>query len=131
MKTTEELRAYFAQDAFAMALGIEIEKVDTGGAVCALQLQGGHKNALGWAQGGVLYTLADFTFAVAAHAGAASVVTLNSNINYLKGAKAGRITATAVQKSRTRVLCVYEVALRDETEKLLALATLTGYIRQE
>lgn len=131
MKTLEELRAYFAQDAFATAQGITIEKVDETGAVCSLQLQDGHKNALGWAQGGLLYTLADFCFAVAANTGTAPVVTLNSNIHYLKGAKAGRVTATAKQISRTRALCVYEVALCDEAGQPLAFASMTGYIRPE
>lgn len=125
--TLEELRAYFKKDTFAMAQGIVIESATETGARCSLTLNERQKNALGYAQGGLLYTLADFAFAVAANTAGTPTVTLNSTVHYLKPAAKGKITATASLKSKTRTICVYEVQLTDENATPLALATMTGY----
>jgi len=65
----EDLHSFFQNDRFAMDLGIQIEQIGAERTVCTLRLVPGHMNADHVAQGGVLFTLADFTFAVAANAG--------------------------------------------------------------
>lgn len=127
MQTFEDLKAFFAGDLFATSLGIEICSADNEGAICRLALKKAHCNALGSAQGGLVYSLADFTFAVAANYGRGNTVTLNSTIHYLKASHALGLVATARRKSSGRQVCVYEVTVTDTEEALVALATFTGY----
>lgn len=131
MKTLEELRAFFEGDRFAMEQGIVIESADEQGAVCSLALRPDQKNAMGSAQGGLVYTLADFAFAVAANAANFGTVTLNSTIHYLKGVGEGKLTATARLKSQSRTVCVYEVEVTGPAGQPLALATMTGYTKMQ
>lgn len=90
---------FFKNDKFAASTGVEILSVETGRAVCALEISQGHVNSDGFVQGGVIFTLADSAFAVAANLGTADdscVVTTQSNINFLSPAVSGRFVAEAV-----------------------------------
>ncbi|MDL2219656.1 PaaI family thioesterase [Ruminococcaceae bacterium OttesenSCG-928-O06] len=127
--TLEEARCFFADDLFAMEQGIQIDEVDETSAACSVQLAPRHKNARGAAQGGLLYTLADFAFAVAANAGSFDTVTLNSNMHYLRAVAEGRVRAKATQTSRSRNTCVYKVQLWDDADTLVAEASITGFGR--
>ena len=62
---------FFKNDKFAASTGVEILSVETGRAVCALEISQGHVNSDGFVQGGVIFTLADSAFAVAANLGTA------------------------------------------------------------
>lgn len=131
MRTLEELREYFAGDTFAAALGIQIDSVDPNTAVCSVALRADHLNALGFAQGGLVYSLADFAFAVAANTARASTVTLQCAINYLRPSKAARLVATATPRSLGRTVCVYEVLITDDTGAEVALVSATGFTRTQ
>ena len=66
MTDVEEARAYFSNDKFAMkTTGIQIDDVKPLYAKCSLKITDAHKNAAGAVMGGAIFTLADFTFAVA------------------------------------------------------------------
>ena len=60
----EEAREFFKGDKFATNLGVSLEKLDEDSCECSLELNDGHKNAVGGVMGGVMFTLADFAFAV-------------------------------------------------------------------
>ena len=80
-----ELIAYFSADLFAVqACGITIEDVDENGAQCRMAVTATHLNAQGVVQGGAIFTLADFAFAVAANAGGAPTVSLGAQIHFLR-----------------------------------------------
>lgn len=131
MLTLEEARAFFQQDRFAMDLGIVIEAVDEHGAQCSVELNEGHLNARGVAQGGVVFTLADFTFAVAANYEAINTVTLDSNIHFLRAADCKTLTAKAVCEHRGQSVCVYRVNVTDEHDRAIAQLSATGFIMQK
>ena len=62
--TREELvKAYFKKDAFVESMGAEIVELNADRAVVRARVTPAHYNANGCAQGGMLYTLADFAFA--------------------------------------------------------------------
>ena len=66
MTKLEEARQIFAADKYATdASGIVIEEVGENYAKCSMKLTDVHRNAFGGVMGGAIYTLADFTFAVA------------------------------------------------------------------
>jgi acyl-CoA thioesterase len=127
MKTIDELRSFFGNDRFAIGQGITIDCVSEDRATCSLTRREDHLNALGSAQGGLIYTLADFTFAVAANVEGVSTVTLNTSIHYLRGPKGKILTATAVRVHQTRSTCVYDVEVTDDLGTPVAKMSATGF----
>lgn len=130
MLSIEELDRYFGDDHFAVGLGISIDSVSETGAVCSMALQQRHLNSQGTAQGGVLFTLADFAFAVAANARQKGTITLDANIRYIRPGKGQRLVATAKQLHAGRQTSVYEVAVTGQNGELAALLTATGFVKQ-
>ena len=60
----EEAREFFKGDKFATNLGIQLDELTEDYCVCSLDIEENHKNAVGGVMGGVMFTLADFSFAV-------------------------------------------------------------------
>lgn len=121
---------FFKNDKFAASTGVEILSVEKGSAVCALEIMPVHVNSDGFVQGGVIFTLADSAFAVAANLSTADdccVVTTQSNINFLSSVASGRLVAEAVCVRDGRSVSVYKVTVSDETSNPIAFATFTGY----
>ena len=92
MPTLEEIKATFAADRFATeVVGVEIQSAEPGHAVCALKLRPELMNAAGIPQGGAIFTLADFTFAVSANAYSDRIsVSMQHDITYFAPARARR-----------------------------------------
>lgn len=131
MRTLEEARAFFQQDRFATEAGIVIDSIDQGGAVCSVSIQPRHLNAAGVVQGGLLFTLADFAFAVAANWNKGPTLTLSSNIHFMRAATEGLIQATATLEHQSKSTCLYRVEVTQEDGTPLALVQITGYILQK
>lgn len=128
MHTTEESRAFFAADRFAMELcGIQIDSVDEGGAVCSMPLTPMHLNAGGVAQGGAICTLCDTAFAAAANACGVMTVSLDMNIHFLRAGRGERLYAEARPVHAGRATCVYRVVVNDDKGVPVAEATVTGF----
>ena len=126
MKTLAELREYFKGDLFAEMLGISIDEAGGGRAVCSVDILPEHCNALGRAQGGFIFTLADFAFAVAANSEGNPTVTLNSTIHFLRVHKGNRLIATVEPIHSGRRTCVYQVTVTDNTGLQVAAASVSG-----
>ncbi len=126
MKTLEEIRNYFLQDKFATDLGIEILSADDEKSVCRVPIPALQKNALGRVQGGFLFTLADFAFAVAANIHCVGTVTVTGTIHFLAAPKGDFLMATARRKQGGKRLCLYEVSVCDDSGKEVCFATFTG-----
>ena len=128
MTDLEKAREFFAADRFATeATGIEILEVGEKYAKCRLKTSGIHQNAAGQVMGGVLFTLADFTFAVATNHGTTSpTVTVTSTISYLS------VPRSDVLFGESRLLrdgqrnCFYEISITDDQGTLVAVVNTTG-----
>ena len=129
MKTIEELREFFEADRFAAEMGAVITECGEGGATVEMDAGPRHLNAAGTVQGGALFTLADFAFAVAANAGGVPTVSLQNSISFLHAVKPGRLTARAERVSETRRSCCYDASVTDEAGTLTARLSVTGYRR--
>ena len=129
MKTIEELREFFEADRFAAEMGAVITECGEGGATVEMDAGPRHLNAAGTVQGGALFTLADFAFAVAANAGGVPTVSLQNSISFLHAVKPGRLTARAERVSETRRTCCYDGSVTDEAGNLTARMSVTGYRR--
>lgn len=126
----DELRSYFGGDHFAVKQGITIESAGSeGAAVCKVEIRGDHKNSQGAVQGGLIFTLADFCFAVAANARSRGTVTLDAHINYLHAAHGPALTAKASFIDGSKRVCVYLVEVFDAAGRLVATMNATGYTK--
>lgn len=127
MKTLDEIKDVFIKDRFAMVTtGIDIIQADEECVRCCLKIDDRHLNAAGHVMGGAIFTLADFTFAVASNIADVSTVTLSSSISYLSSPKG------SVLYSRSRILkdgsraCFYEIEITDDLGARIALVSTTG-----
>lgn len=118
----------FKKDIFAReTTGIEIVAVDEEYAKCSLVLEKKHQNAANAVMGGVIFTLADFTFAVAANAGNPLTVSLCSQINFIAPAKGTILFAEAKCIKTGKTTCFYEVEVKDNSDNIVAIVTSTGF----
>ena len=66
MRDIEKVRRFFEGDRYAVEVtGVKIDEVDDCYSKCSLDLDKRHYGAHGQVMGGVMFTLADFAFAVA------------------------------------------------------------------
>ena len=133
MPSLEQIRATFAADRFATdAAGCEIRLAEPGHAICAMKLQPHHRNAAGTPQGGAIFTLADFAFAVAVNAFAENVtVSLQHDITFLSPAKGSDVLAEATCVRAGRSTCFYTVTVTDDLGATVANMTVNGFRTQK
>ena len=123
----ERIREIFSRDKFATEVtGIEIVAVSENYAKCELNIDSRHKNAMNTVMGGVIFTLADFCFAIAANAEKLSVVTEASNIMYLNAIRGEKLIAEAVCLKSGRRNCFFRVTITDELGTAVAEVSETG-----
>ena len=127
MESIEAIRKFFNKDKFATDMGAEIDWVKDGCAGCSLTIADGHKNAGGSVQGGAIFTLADFAFAVAVNWKQLDTVSLHSDIAYLGAARGDRLTAEAICIKEGKTTSYYRIEVKDAEDRLVAVVNTTGY----
>lgn len=129
MTTLEEIQARFSKDLYATALtGAEIREADPGRAVCALKLRPEHLNANGGVMGGAIFTLADFTFAVAVNGFSEKItVSQHASITFLSPARGKELIAESQCVKAGRTVCLYTIDIFDDTGVHVAYVTVNGF----
>ncbi len=124
----DEARSMFIHDRYAMETsGIEILEVGEGYAKCCFTPDERHKNAMGAVMGGALFTLADFTFAVAANYNKPyATVTNVSQISFLRGVSKGVVYAKSRLIKDGRICCSYEVEITNEEGEIISVVSVNG-----
>lgn len=84
-------------------------------------------NPMGIAHGGFIFGLADTAGGMAARTTGRNIVTINSNINYLKPSKGKKLKAVAHCLKDGRTITVYEVSIYDEKETEVARVSLSYF----
>ncbi len=127
MTQLEKAREFFKNDRYATELtGIVIEEVGENFAECSLSLNEKHLNAVGHVMGGVIFTLADFVFAVSANLEEPSTVTVSSQICYLDSVKGKKLYGKSQLLKDGRTTCFYKIDIYDELGTAVAVVTTTG-----
>ncbi len=128
MTEIERVRKFFEGDVFATAAtGIEISEIGDKWAKCTLKLDSRHKNAANQVMGGAIFTIADFTFAVATNRSADAVtVTTSSNISFVGTVKGDMLIAESRLLKDGRRSCFYEISVMDEYGNLVAIVNTVG-----
>ncbi len=126
-KTIEEAREYFKGDRFAAVNGMQIDELGEDICVCSMTLTDDHRNAYGSVMGGVIFTLADFAFAVMSNNIHNVSVAQQVSINYLAAPKGKRLIAEASCVKTGRTSTVINVLVSDETGRLDAQFVGTAF----
>ncbi len=127
MTELENARIFFSKDLYATdTTGIVIEEVGEKYAKCSLKLDKKHLNAVGHAMGGVMFTLADFTFAVSTNRNGQTTVTTSSTINFLSSPKGSILYGESKILKDGKTTCFYEINITDNLGNLIAVINTTG-----
>ncbi|MBO7453542.1 MAG: PaaI family thioesterase [Clostridiales bacterium] len=128
--TTEEVIEYFSKDRYAtQTTGIKILETRKDYAKTMLEVLPKHLNANDSVMGGCIYTIADFTFALAANVDNFDTCTLSSNIIFNAPARGKYLYAESSVVKSGKTIATFEVKVTDENGKLIATSTMMGFRR--
>jgi acyl-CoA thioesterase len=123
--------AQMKKDAFAKQLGIELVEVEPGRAKVRMRVGNEHRNSVGMVHGGVIFTLADYAFAVACNSYGTVAVAVNCHISYLRPPEGEALAAEASEVSKSRRLGTYDVRVSDGEGSLVAVFRGMAYRKEE
>ena len=113
-------------DPYLNFLGIEVESVGEGKALCSLTVQEHMLNFLGLVHGGLIFSLADAAFSAASNSDHSPSCALDVSGSFVKSVQVGdRITAEAVRLNTTRRTGLYRMDVRHNDE---LVATFNGTV---
>lgn len=128
----EQANAVFQNDRFATdTCGAKIQNITPEEVICTMDITEKHLNAAGTVMGGAIFTLADFTFAIASNFQKTLTVSLNSQISYLGVAKGKQLISHSECIKEGRTTCFYLIHITDDLGNQVADVTITGYIKNQ
>jgi acyl-CoA thioesterase len=128
--TDEELvKRIFEDDGYVKLSGLEIVKISADHAIVRANIGKEHCNAMGNVQGGMLYTLADFAFAVQANYLHPITVTQGGHINYIRAAATNSITTVAKETIRSGHNTISEVIIYDDKNEVCCVCSFNGFVK--
>lgn len=127
MEKIDKIREFFKKDAYAMELGAKIEEIKEDSALCSFKINEKHFNAGGLIQGGAIFTLMDFCFAVASNSRGKLTVSVNNNISFMGKSEGDKIYARATLIKELKKMVYYDVKAFDEKDNVIAVMQVTGY----
>ena len=126
-KDLEKARTFFSGDFYATkATGIIIDEVGENYARCSMEITRNHQNAYGGVMGGAIFTLADYTFAVASNFNQPHTVSVTSQINFIGMAKGTKLISESKLIKNGRSTCLYEIDINDDLGTKIAFVTISG-----
>lgn len=121
------IRSFFHGDVFARKAGVELLEAGSGYAKARMLITPSHLNGGGVCQGGALFTLADFAFAVAVNSRAKLTLSVSATVHFFRPESSGYIIAEARETYDHQRLAGCEVRLTNEAGELVAMFTSVGY----
>ena len=125
-ETLESAREFFYKDKFAVNTGIVLDEITEDEAICSLELNDEHRNAYGGVMGGVIFTLADFAFAVLSNQIHQLTVAQQVDIHYLSAPKGDKLIAKATCRKSGRTSSIVNVDISDDLGRDVAQFIGTG-----
>jgi acyl-CoA thioesterase len=125
------VRRVMAGDRWAAGAGARLVEVRPGYARTRMKLADRHLNGVEVAQGGAVFTLADYAFAACSNSHGTVAVALDTSITFARAATRGVLTAEAVEESRTRRTSVCTVRVTDDEGNLVALFRGTAFRKED
>ncbi|MEU1973021.1 hydroxyphenylacetyl-CoA thioesterase PaaI [Microbacterium sp. NPDC019599] len=114
-------REMLRRDRASAALGMRVEVDEPGHAVVSMPVREDMTNGFEITHGGLVFALADTTFAICCNEDESVTVAAGADITFLKATRAGQVlTADARRRSRSGRTGVYDVTITDETGDVVA-----------
>ncbi len=121
------LESLVARDAFVRHLGIELVEGGPGHATVRIAIRPEFVNFNGTCHGGVLFSLADTAFGLAANSHGEIAIGIDTHMTFAAPARPGEtITASAREQTRGRRVATYRIDLTRENGRVIA--GLTGTV---
>lgn len=114
------IKEFSDKDRFAKLIGIELIEVSKGHAKAEMKIKDIHLNAVSTVHGGAIFSLADYTFAIASNSHGNIAVALNVSISFLKAVSEGTLTAVAEEISLNPKIATYSIRILNEKNELIA-----------
>ncbi|MBR2773340.1 MAG: PaaI family thioesterase [Bacteroidales bacterium] len=102
-------RKFFGTDRFVEMCGVQIVECREGYARCEVTIADKHLNGINAVQGGLLFTIADFSAAVATFTLGRVALSINADISFFRNCNSGTLIAEATVISATNNLCTCSV----------------------
>lgn len=116
-ETTTTMTEFFKRDPFAQKLNIELIDWGKGYAKTALTIMEDMLNFHDAAHGGLIFSLADYAFAVASNSHGQVAVGISTNMSYVAAGKLGeRLICTATEINNNGRLAIYEMEVKANGE---------------
>ena len=126
-ESIESAKEFFYKDKFAVNTGVVLDELSEDEAICSLILEDNHRNAYGGVMGGVIFTLADFAFAVLSNQIHQLTVAQQVDIHYLSAPKGDKLIAHATCRKSGRTSSIINVDISDDTGRDVAQFIGTGF----
>lgn len=115
-------------DHFAHSIGAQLTQVSEGFARAELTVQERHLNGAGVCQGGVMYTLADLSFAAVANCHGILTLGISNTITFLRSAQLGdHLVAECTELLNHQRLPYCDIRITNQSGQLLAVVTGLAY----
>ncbi len=129
MTDLELTKKIFEHDGFVKLTGLKIVEATEERAVVEVNITDAHRNASGSVQGGMLYSIADFAFAVLANYKHPLTVTQVGQISYIKAAYTDKVRAIATERVHVGHNCVSEVVIEDDKGETVCICSFNGFVK--
>lgn len=124
--TLEEVQEAFCADKFAtQACNCRVVEASKGHAICEFDIADIHRNGFGAVMGGAIFTLADFTLAIACNIAEPPTVSISNTIEFFSATKGSKLIAECSVDKSGRSVGFYTVDITDDTRKRIARMVAT------
>ncbi|MED4072185.1 hotdog fold thioesterase [Priestia endophytica] len=124
-KYYNEIFSLMEQEPFAQFLGMKLIHMGEGTATAELDIKDHMLNAHGTVHGAIIFSLADYVFAVASNSYGKTSVGLSTNVNFMAPGKMGsRLIAKAVEEKRNNRTGWYKIRVESAGELLATMDAL-------
>lgn len=128
----DKLTTIFQRDPYAQLLRMELVRCEPGYAMTRVTITDDMLNFNGTANGGLIFSLADYAFAAASNAYGQTAVGIHTHMSYHAAGKVGDVlTCAAHEVKRSRRLAVYDMRTINAKGELVSTMEGTVYIKNE
>ena len=118
----------YEKDAFTQWLGIEIIEVKQGSCMLQMTIRKEMLNGFAIAHGGITYSLADTALAFSSNTQGKKSISIETSISHTESLKEGDvITASAEEISLSNKIGIYQITIKNQHDKTVALFKGTVY----
>ena len=132
MSPKDIVRTMMEKDIFSNWLAISIDEISVGQCKLTMTVTEDMVNGFHIAHGGITYSLADSALAFASNSYGNKCVSIETSISHTRPVKIGdKLTATCEELNRGRTIGIYQVTVKNQDNKTVALFKGTVHISEE